>query len=158
MSVRLSCGVYQHGLSGNLILGTKVRRETSDLVKIRQHYRAVYFGQQYEVVCSSAAVKLDPILAFPWQHSAVLYCWQLYVGQQRYKGNVLLRFHGNIKLNSFILLTATCRSTAIPPERIVAFPWQHSTVLDCWQLHVGHIGNILLRFHGNSGHANTPLC
>jgi hypothetical protein len=97
MSVRPSHGMYQHGFSGNSVLGTKVCRKTSDLVKIQQHYRAVYFGQQYEVVCSSATVRLHPILAFPWQHSTVLYCCQLHVGQQQYKGNVLLRFHGIIQ-------------------------------------------------------------
>jgi len=97
MSVRLSHGLYQHGFSGNLVRGTIVCRETLDLVKIRLHYRAVYFGQQYEVVCSWAAVQLDRIVAFPWHHSTVLCCWQLHVGQQQYKGNVLLRFLGNIQ-------------------------------------------------------------
>jgi len=63
--------------------------------------------------------------------------------------------------NSFILLPATCRSTTVPRERIVAFPWQHSTVLYCCQLHVDqqqYQGNVLLCFRGNSGHANTPWC
>jgi hypothetical protein len=100
--------------------------------------------------CRSAAIQRERIVAFPWQHSAVLYCWQLHVCQQRCKGNVLLRFRGSIQ--QFILLTATWMSKAIQRERIVAFPWQHSAVLYCWQLHVcqqQYKGNVLLRFHGS---------
>jgi len=36
---------------------------------------------QYEIFCSWATVQREPVLAFLWQHSAVLYSWQLRVGQ-----------------------------------------------------------------------------
>jgi len=36
-----------------------------------------------------------PILAFTRQNSIILYCRKLHVGQQRYKGNTLLRLHWN---------------------------------------------------------------
>jgi nitrate reductase assembly molybdenum cofactor insertion protein NarJ len=128
--------------------------------------------------CRSTAIQRERIVGFPWQYSTVLYCWQLHVGQQRYKGNVLLRFHGSIQrfyivdsyiwvnsdtkgtyccfsmaaFNGFILLTTTFGSIAIQRERVVAFPWQHSAVLYCCQLHVRqqrYKGNVLLRFHGH---------
>jgi len=41
------------------------------------------------------AAQTQSILAFNWQLSAVLYCWQLFVGQQNYKRNALLRSGSN---------------------------------------------------------------
>jgi hypothetical protein len=102
--------------------------------------------------CRSRATQRERIVAFHWQRSAVLYCWQLhqlYVGQERRRGNVLLRF---TTFGGFMLLIATYMSTAKQRECIVAFYWQHSAVLYCWQLHVGqerYRGNVLLRFIGN---------
>jgi hypothetical protein len=34
----------------------------------------------------------ESTLAFPWQHSTILYCWQLHVSQQ-YKGKAQLFLH-----------------------------------------------------------------
>ena len=41
------------------------------------------------------AAQRQAILAFPWQHPAVPYYWQLLVGQQNYKREALLRSGGN---------------------------------------------------------------
>jgi len=41
-------------------------------------------------------------------------------------------------LNTFMLLTATEAPATIKKESIVAFSWQHWTLLCGWQLHVLH--------------------
>ena len=83
----------------------KVTRETPDLVKIRQNYRALYMKisirlycwEQNEIFCSSPTVLKELIPAFPLQKPTVVYCWQLRVCEQ-YKENALYPFHSNIGL------------------------------------------------------------
>lgn len=68
------------------------------------------------------------------ENQVLLYCWQQY--------------------------ETFCDSTVVRRERIVAFAWQHWTLLPCWQLHTGqqqYKGNVLLRFRGNN-YANAPQC
>jgi len=76
--------------------------KTRNVVEIGHMCRALYrrpkfiyvFWQKYEIFCSSQRVRRDPIVAFSWQHSTVLYCWQLRVGQQKHISKALLCFHG----------------------------------------------------------------
>jgi len=49
----------------------------------------LYRSQQYEWSVSYLEVS-----AFTWQHSKVVYYWELHAGQQ-FKGDALLRFHDN---------------------------------------------------------------
>ena len=52
-------------------------------------------------------------------------------------------------------------STTVQREFIAAFPWQHRTLLYCWQLGLRQQQwkrNVLLRVHGNNGYTNAPKC
>jgi hypothetical protein len=96
-----ACWPYHIHTSWNLIMGTltKLCQETR-----RSGYRALYMvawlrlyccQQQYEMLCRSTIMQRVYIVAFPRRQSAVLYCWQLHAGQQQYRTNVLLHFHGD---------------------------------------------------------------
>ena len=70
----------------------------------------------------------------PWQHWTLLYCWQLLLWQQ-WKRNTLLHFHtSKTTLNTSVLLTTSM--TTMKREHTVALPWQHWTLLYCWQPHL----------------------
>jgi len=103
LSVHLyaSAWLLLDGFSWNLILYTftKICPGTEDVVNTK-HYQALYvktsvyayWWWQYEIFCSLTIVLWEPILAFPWQCSVVVYCWQLHVAQQQYKVNTLSYF------------------------------------------------------------------
>jgi hypothetical protein len=51
--------------------------------------------------------------------------------------------------------------TTMQREYIAAFPWQHRTLLYCWQLGLRQQQwkeNVLLRVHGDSDYRNAPKC
>jgi len=104
----------------------EICREYNNLIKMGQQYRAhrintwvpSHCWQQYEtLLCSSTAVQREGIVTLPWKHSAILFCWQLNVGQQHYKGDALLRSNSNsdhsldcgaTKLTNFTVLGIFC--------------------------------------------------
>lgn len=65
-----------------------------NFIKICQKYQATDMTtwvclncwHHYETLCLSKTVQWKPILAFSWQHSTALHCWQLHAGQKQYKG------------------------------------------------------------------------
>ena len=110
MSVRPSACPYQRGPHWTDFrkirywgLLQKSTEKTPNLVKIWQKYRELYTktyvrlycSHQYEIFCISTTEQREPIVAFPWQHWTVSYCWQLHVVQQQYKCRSLLRFNSN---------------------------------------------------------------
>lgn len=66
------------------------------------------------------------------------------------------------EISRFLLLTAVrmfYSLTTVQGKPIIVFPWQHSTVLYCWQVHVGQRQQkwkTSWRFHGSPGYASTP--
>jgi len=110
LSVRLSFRMHQRGshrtnFSWNLIFAI-LRKYAEELqIWLQSDKNIGHCTRRPEYVCAvdsgaRCSVPLQqrkecPILAFPWQHSTVLHCWQLPAVQQQCKGKALLCFHNN---------------------------------------------------------------
>jgi hypothetical protein len=61
----------------------------------RPKYVHIADSSTYRLFCSSTGVLREPILAFPWQHSMVLYYWQLRVGLTTIQRERIVAFFSN---------------------------------------------------------------
>jgi len=73
----------------------------------------------------SYTVQREPNLACTWQHWAVVYCWQLQVGQPQCKWNALLHFLDNSFQEGASQYYATC---TLPNKKVkVTFTLEQAT-------------------------------
>jgi hypothetical protein len=91
----------------------------------------------------------------------VLFCWQLHVGQQQYKGNISLCSHSN----SGYMTVPQCYNIALRSRSNSGYV----TVPQCYNIALrsrsnsGYVTvpqcyNIALRSHRNSGYVTVPQC
>jgi hypothetical protein len=76
-----------------------------------------------------------------------------FIPQQLCKGNLFLHFNTNTE--HFYILKATCWSTTIQEERVVAFPWQQSLSEHTEVLHHTYISCLVITYPWPSRSGNN---